>query len=125
MMFMLAKECGRDTCFQCEKKIEFVEEFSIEHKKPWLDNSPELFWNLNNIGFSHLLCNIKAGRKPTKWSEEAKAGYRRKRKKFSESDSRAARKHGEELPAITSDRAVEDAGRVSGRVSLGTYIRVG
>jgi hypothetical protein len=78
IMLMLAKECGRATCFQCSKEITTVEEFSIEHKKPWLDVDLQLFWDLNNIAFSHAVCNKRAGRKPTEWSEAAKEGYRNK-----------------------------------------------
>jgi hypothetical protein len=78
LLFSLARECGKDSCFRCLKKIETVEEFSIEHKIPWLDNSPNLFWDLQNIAYSHLNCNRKAGRKPTEWSEEAKAGWVKK-----------------------------------------------
>ena len=79
LMFSLAKECNKDNCFRCGKKIESVEEFSIEHKLPWLDVSPELFWDLNNVAYSHLVCNKKAGRKPSGWSKEAKAGMKRLR----------------------------------------------
>lgn len=42
--------------------------FSIEHKVPWLhsENPLELYFSLDNISFSHYLCNVKAGRKPPK-----------------------------------------------------------
>lgn len=42
------------------KKINTVDELSIEHKEPWenSDNPKELFFNLDNISFSHLKCNI-------------------------------------------------------------------
>jgi len=72
LLFHLAKKCKDDICFRCGKKIEFIKEFSIEHKVAWLDRSPDLFWDLRNIGFSHLSCNRKAGRKPTKWSDAAR-----------------------------------------------------
>lgn len=62
ILFSLTQELGRDVCFQCAKKILTVEEFSVEHKKPWLDVSVELFWDLENIAFSHLRCNSKARR---------------------------------------------------------------
>ena len=64
IMFSMAKELKRDICFHCKNKIESLEEFSIEHKVPWLDNDPKLFWDLDNIAFSHLSCNIKASRNP-------------------------------------------------------------
>jgi hypothetical protein len=44
-------------CFKCAKEIVTVDELSIEHKEPWEGRSAELFWDLNNIAFSHLRCN--------------------------------------------------------------------
>ena len=65
LMFSLIKETGRNICFQCGKPIESEDDLSIEHKIPWLDseNPKELFFNLNNIAFSHLSCNSGAARK--------------------------------------------------------------
>ncbi len=57
LMFKFAKELGYDKCFQCGYSIETAEELSIEHKKPWFNNDPELFWDLQNIAFSHMRCN--------------------------------------------------------------------
>lgn len=56
-MFSLVQECKKDNCFKCGKKITDIAEFSIEHKIPWLGNNSSLFWDLNNIAFSHLSCN--------------------------------------------------------------------
>jgi len=59
IMFSLLQETGKDICFQCGERIERVEELSVEHKVPWLDsdNPVELFFDLDNIAFSHLSCN--------------------------------------------------------------------
>jgi hypothetical protein len=58
MIFLnLAKKCGESACFKCGKEISFANEISIEHKKRWLDVSPDLFWDLENIAFSHRKCN--------------------------------------------------------------------
>ena len=64
ILFNYAKKCGDDICHQCRKKIESVDNFSIEHKIPWLHskNPVELFFNLENIAFSHLHCNVLAAR---------------------------------------------------------------
>lgn len=43
-----------------------MEEFSVDHKKEWLYEDPQLFWDLENISFSHLSCNVRANRKPHK-----------------------------------------------------------
>jgi HNH endonuclease len=119
ILFFLAKECDRLNCFRCGKEIETIEDFSIDHKEPWLDKSPELFFDVNNIAFSHLICNMKAGRKPTQWSQAAVDGWNKKHntdkrkvkkivEEISEPDSRGLKS--EELLDITKQRAVEVAG---------------
>jgi len=60
VLFHLLKKHNENFCFQCGTKIETVEELSIEHKKPWLHESVDLFWDMDNIAFSHLSCNVKA-----------------------------------------------------------------
>ena len=62
IIFSLIKETNKNICFQCGKEIESEKELSIEHKVPYLDskNPVELFFDLNNIAFSHLSCNCRA-----------------------------------------------------------------
>jgi len=57
ILFSFAKRLGEDVCFKCHKCIETVEELSIEHKQPWENKSADLFWDLENIAFSHIQCN--------------------------------------------------------------------
>jgi len=66
LMLMLAQKCSMDTCCRCGQHIETSEELSIEHVMPWQDVDAQLFWDLNNIGFSHLSCNVAAARKPNR-----------------------------------------------------------
>jgi hypothetical protein len=66
LMFNLVKQLNKAVCFRCNKPIESIDKFSIDHKQPWLDESPELFWDLDNISFSHKKCNISASRRPFK-----------------------------------------------------------
>lgn len=51
-------------CFHCGKFMS-REEFSIEHKTPWLDsdNPVGLYFDLENVTFSHLSCNSGARRR--------------------------------------------------------------
>lgn len=63
ILFWLVRQAGLDTCHQCGKKIERVEDLSTEHKVAWLDVDPALYWDLENIAFSHKSCNFAAGRK--------------------------------------------------------------
>ena len=57
LLFRMAQRLNEDLCYKCGLKIEKIEDFSIEHKKPWLHISPTLFWDLDNIAFSHVACN--------------------------------------------------------------------
>lgn len=66
ILFSLLIELNKNKCFQCGKKIENIDELSIEHKKPWLHNDVKLFWDINNISFSHLRCNSSNKRTPNK-----------------------------------------------------------
>ena len=80
IMFNLVQQTNRDICFQCGERIDNVKDFSIEHKKAWLDNDSELFWDLENIAFSHLHCNIGArrtGQKKKPIPHNTHSGYSR------------------------------------------------
>lgn len=57
IMYYLAYKCNMLDCYRCGKYIESSEQLSVEHKKPWLYNDTSLFWDLENIAFSHKLCN--------------------------------------------------------------------
>ncbi len=59
IMFDLVKRLNLDLCYRCGNFIKKIENFSIEHKKSWLHKDVNLFWDLNNIAFSHLKCNLK------------------------------------------------------------------
>lgn len=66
VLFELLRKYSENVCFQCYRTIETVEDLSIEHKVPWLDNNPDLFWDLDNVAYSHISCNIGAARRPNK-----------------------------------------------------------
>ena len=65
--FSLIEKTGQNICYRCGKAIETVNEMSIEHKVPWLDsNDPtSLFFDIDNIAFSHQKCNSSAIRRGT------------------------------------------------------------
>jgi len=68
ILFNLIDKHG-EVCYHCGESMN-RDDFSIEHIKPWLDSEApkELFFDMDNIAFSHLKCNIKAGRRPRKGS---------------------------------------------------------
>lgn len=63
ILFKFVQEAGH-TCHQCAGELT-RDTFSVEHKEPWLDSAdPQgLYFNLDNIAFSHLSCNSKAARR--------------------------------------------------------------
>lgn len=65
LLFFLVQKLELDVCYRCGEKIKIVDEFSVEHKINWLDseNPIELFFDLENISFSHDKCNYGAVRK--------------------------------------------------------------
>lgn len=70
ILYSFAEELGRLNCYRCGEKIEKIEEFSIEHKESWaFSKDPiESFFNLENISFSHIRCNIGAAKKNKKYA---------------------------------------------------------
>lgn len=62
IMFNLIQQLKQDICFRCERRIESYEDFSIDHKEFWLGINIKLFWDLDNIAFSHFNCNAKVNR---------------------------------------------------------------
>lgn len=57
LFFKYLKKAGENFCYDCKKEILTPEEVSIQHKKVWLHVSAELFWDFENIAFSHKKCN--------------------------------------------------------------------
>lgn len=64
IIFSLVKRLGENYCYQCGAEICSEKEFSIEHKIAYLDSgrAEELFFDLDNIAYSHLSCNCGAAR---------------------------------------------------------------
>ena len=81
LLFEYVRKCGENVCYQCGKKIENIDNFSIEHKIPWLDSKDPigLFFDVNNIAFSHLACNSGSARRPNKKYENM---YEKDRARF-------------------------------------------
>tara|TARA_R110000772_G_C13041740_1_gene413020 strand:- start:57 stop:446 length:390 start_codon:yes stop_codon:yes gene_type:complete len=64
LMYVLAVKLDMHWCFQCAAKIESSKDMSIEHKTPWLhsEDPKGLFFDIDNIAFSHNSCNYRASR---------------------------------------------------------------
>lgn len=64
ILWSLILETKKNKCCKCHEQMT-RENFSIEHLVPWLDSEDPLglYFDLDNIGFSHLKCNISSARK--------------------------------------------------------------
>lgn len=59
IFFSLVCRLELNVCYRCNEPINFENELSIEHKESWMlsDDPIGLFFDLDNIAFSHLSCN--------------------------------------------------------------------
>ncbi len=67
VLYSLVVQTDQNNCYQCGLPMS-RDTFSIEHKEPWLDSEDPLglYFDLNNISFSHHSCNVAAARKVRK-----------------------------------------------------------
>ena len=64
LLYSLAKRLKINWCYQCGAEIKNTSELTVEHKTPWLDSEDpiNLFFDIDNIAFSHPTCNYSASR---------------------------------------------------------------
>jgi hypothetical protein len=60
VMYHLVQKLDLAKCYRCGREIKKPDDLSIDHKVDWLNIDPSLFWQFENIAFSHKTCNIKA-----------------------------------------------------------------
>ena len=79
ILFKFIQQLNLDVCFQCNESITEIDNLSIEHKIPWLDSNDPigLFFDLDNIAFSHLSCNVSARKIPNKGNKMPHGVYSR------------------------------------------------
>lgn len=65
LLFEMAVKLEQHTCYRCGQIIETCSDMSIDHKIAWLnhDDPIEMFFSLDNIAFSHKLCNNLAAQR--------------------------------------------------------------
>lgn len=63
ILYKFVVDTGQNACYHCGEQMS-RETFSIEHKEPWLDseNPLGLYFDLENISYSHQSCNSGAAR---------------------------------------------------------------
>ena len=83
IIFNFANRLGLGNCFRCGKPIESTTVFSIDHKESWQAAADPIksFFDLDNIAFAHLTCNIQASSKPTQKYPNARERERAREKR--------------------------------------------
>lgn len=61
MVFELLRRHGENVCYRCGGLIDGADDLTLEHKQSWQTNGAAFFWDVNNIAFSHVRCNIRDG----------------------------------------------------------------
>jgi hypothetical protein len=74
ILFALLELAELNECWRCGEKMGDIDEFSIDHIEPWLhSNDPiGLYFDLDNVAFSHIKCNIAASRNTLKGTGQTK-----------------------------------------------------
>lgn len=89
VIFSLIKKCGLDKCYRCGSEITSVNTMSLDHIKDWLDSGDPvgLFFDTDNIKFSHPSCNSSMTRRTKYFTAEEKATRRKvtNKRKFEDS----------------------------------------
>ncbi len=88
IMFEWCVQLGLNECTKCHKTINKIEEWTVEHIRPWHSANVDadkkaLYFDLNNIGYSHLHCNCgsanlgkgKSGYNGVDWYVNKRTGY--------------------------------------------------
>lgn len=57
IIFNLLQKLNALSCFRCSKEILTADDMTTDHKIEWEGVSSELFFDVNNIAFSHVKCN--------------------------------------------------------------------
>ena len=72
VIFNLLERLGENYCYRCGKLIESFDDLTIDHKKRWLHGDVSLYWDLNNVAFSHYNCNSKHKRHTNEYHKGVK-----------------------------------------------------
>jgi hypothetical protein len=98
LLFYVAGLANLLDCYRCGELIETEEEFTIEHKVAWFNSVDPVkyFFDINNISFSHSVCNNRAALRPHKIyasiQERRRAGFARYYAKPDKKEAHLARK---------------------------------
>lgn len=63
LLFKLVGQLGLANCYRCGLELDNIDDFSIEHMEDWMGSADpvKIFFDVDNIAFSHRSCNSAAG----------------------------------------------------------------
>lgn len=78
LLFKYVNMCNEAVCFRCGEVIDNIDNFSVDHKVPWLNSKDPngLFFDLDNIKFSHVSCNFGSRRTAKRLRNHGHSLYR-------------------------------------------------
>jgi hypothetical protein len=94
---------GKGKCVRCGQLLEDPNDLSLDHIKPWRNqpDAKELFWSIENLGYSHKACNIEASIAPRRKTKEQHLERERTREA-----ARVARLAQEDPEALEREREI-------------------
>jgi len=104
MLHALAQQSGKDSCRWCQTKIESSGDLAVVHIQDWADDAA-LYWDLNNVAFSHVSCAAERGGIQQEDQME--------RIKVTIEDQ-----HGTQLPGVNHDGQIYVAGKKDERYNI-------
>ena len=89
LLFNMAILLDLHTCYRCNSLIDSIDQFSIEHKKAWAQqlDPVEAFFDLANIAFSHISCNVGAATRPNQVYENKQEQHRQAFRRYYDRNS--------------------------------------
>lgn len=95
VMLALIQKAGLDCCARCGARLVDPDDIALDHVVPWRNsqNPKKLFWDLDNVRFSHKHCNIEHSlRRKSKAEKRARENARRRERYRNDPEFAATRK---------------------------------
>jgi hypothetical protein len=123
LIFTLAQKCGMDKCIRCNQIITDIQNFTIDHVKNWLytENPSQLFFDIDNIGFSHSECNRIEAQKRQKNIFRSSTGFKGVSRKSKGKQFRATITKEGKRTEVGSFYTAEEAARAYDKLAIDLY----
>lgn len=107
LLWNFVETTGNNKCHICGK-VMTRDTFSVEHIVPWLDsdNPVDTFFDVDNVAYSHLKCNIGSARKASEMpNASVRSGINTSRGRFNAEDIIHIRRNYKSRCSINGNKA--------------------